>query len=120
METITIDEFVERLGKYKGHYIVAILEGNIDTEIDMDLAKINKEEDSIEIVFNKTKRKISGENLKINIHQIKNIESDEEKEFYIYFDSKQRIIFFTDMKVLLNYKLLKWEKTAYYISKASI
>ena len=91
METITLEEFIERLSKYKGDSIVAMLEGNIDTEIDMNLSEVNKEDDIIEIIFNKTKRKICGENLKIDIHQIKNIESDEDTEFYIYFDSNQRI-----------------------------
>ena len=109
METITLEEFIERLSKYKGDSIVAMLEGNIDTEIDMNLSEVNKEDDIIEIIFNKTKIKICGENLKIDIHQIKNIESDEDTEFYIYFDSNQRIIFFTDMHVLLNYNLQKWE-----------
>lgn len=109
METITLEEFIERLSKYKGDSIVTMLEGNIDTEIDMNLSEVNKEDDIIEIIFNKTKRKICGENLKIDIHQIKNIESDEDTEFYIYFDSNQRIIFFTDMDVLLNYNLQKWE-----------
>ena len=105
METITLEEFIERLSKYKGDSIVTMLEGNIDTEIDMNLSEVNKEDDIIEIIFNKTKRKICGEKLKINIHQIRDIESDEDTEFYIYFDSNQRIIFFTDMDVLLNYNL---------------
>lgn len=109
METITLEEFIERLSKYKGDSIVTMLEGNIDTEIDMNLSEVNKEDDIIEIIFNKTKRKICGEKLKINIHQIRDIESDEDTEFYIYFDSNQRIIFFTDMDVLLNYNLQKWE-----------
>lgn len=109
METITLEEFIERLSKYKGDSIVTMLEGNIDTEIDMNLSEVNKEDDIIEIIFNKTKRKICGEKLKIDIHQIKNIESDEDTEFYIYFDSNQRVIFFTDMDVLLNYNLQKWE-----------
>ena len=109
METITPEEFIERFGKYKGHNIIAMLEGNIDTEIDMNLSEVNKEDDSIEIIFNKTKRKICGEKLKIDIHQISDIESDEDTEFYISLDSNQRIIFFTDMRVLLNYNLQKWE-----------
>ena len=109
METITPEEFIERFGKYKGHNIIAMLEGNIDTEIDMNLSEVNKEDDSIEIIFNKTKRKICGEKLKIDIHQISDIESDEDTEFYISLDSNQRIIFFTDMHVLLNYNLQKWE-----------
>lgn len=109
METITLEEFIERLSKYKGDSIVAMLEGNIDIEIDMNLSEVNKEDDSIEIIFNKTKRKICGEKLKIDIHQISDIESDEDTEFYISFDSNQRIIFFTDMRVLLNYNLQKWE-----------
>ena len=109
METITLEEFIERLSKYKGDSIVAMLEGNIDIEIDMNLSEVNKEDDSIEIIFNKTKRKICGEKLKIDIHQISDIESDEDTEFYISLDSNQRIIFFTDMRVLLNYNLQKWE-----------
>ena len=109
METITPEEFIERFGKYKGHNIIAMLEGNIDTEIDMKLADVIKEKNIIKIVFNKTKRKIYGEKLKIDTHQIKKIESDEDTEFYISFDSNQRIIFFTDMRVLLNYNLQKWE-----------
>lgn len=109
METITLEEFIERLSEYKGDSIVAMLEGNIDIEIDMNLSEVNKEDDSIEIIFNKTKRKICGEKLKIDIHQISDIESDEDTEFYISLDSNQRIIFFTDMRVLLNYNLQKWE-----------
>ena len=107
METITLEEFIERLSKYKGDSIVAMLEGNIDTEIDMNLSEVKQKDDIIEIIFNKTKRKICGEKFKIDIHQIKNIESDEDTEFYIYFDSNQRVIFFTDIKVWLNYNLVK-------------
>ena len=107
METITLEEFIERLSKYKGDSIVTMLEGNIDTEIDMNLSEVNQNDDIIEIIFNKTKRKICGEKFKIDIHQIKNIESDEDTEFYIYFDSNQRVIFFTDIKVWLNYNLVK-------------
>lgn len=107
METITLEEFIERLSKYKGDSIVTMLEGNIDTEIDMNLSEINQKDDIIEIIFNKTKRKICGDKFKIDIHQIKNIESDEDTEFYIYFDSNQRVIFFTDIKVWLNYNLVK-------------
>ena len=103
METITLEEFIERLSKYKGDSIVAMLEGNIDTEIDMNLSEVNKEDDIIEIIFNKTKRKICGENLKIDIHQIKNIESDEDTEFYIYLKGGQKIIVFTDTDVWGNY-----------------
>ena len=119
METITPDEFIERFGKYKGHNIIAMLEGNIDTEIDMKLADVIKEKNIIKIVFNKTKRKIYGEKLKIDTHQIKKIESDEDTEFYISFDSNQRIIFFTDMMVLLNYDYSKYDKQN-CIDKASI
>ena len=107
METIILEEFIERLSKYKGDSIVTMLEGNIDTEIDMNLSEVNKKDDIIEIIFNKTKRKICGDKFKIDIHQIKNIESDEDTEFYIYFDSNQRVIFFTDIKVWLNYNLVK-------------
>lgn len=107
METITLEEFIERLSKYKEDNIVAMLEGNIDTEIHMNLSEVNKKDDIIEIIFNKTKRKICGDKFKIDIHQIKNIESDEDTEFYIYFDSNQRVIFFTDIKVWLNYNLVK-------------
>ena len=107
METITLEEFIERLSKYKGDSIVTMLEGNIDTEIDMNLSEVKKKDDIIEIIFNKTKRKICGDKFKIDIHQIKNIESDEDTEFYIYFDSNQRVIFFTDIKVWLNYNLVK-------------
>ena len=54
METITPEEFIERFGKYKGHNIIAMLEGNIDTEIDMKLADVIKEKNIIKIIFNKT------------------------------------------------------------------
>ena len=107
METITPEEFIERLSKYKEENIVVMLEGNIDTEIHMNLSQVNKKDDIIEIIFNKTKRKICGDKFKIDIHQVKNIESDEDTEFYIYFDSNQRVIFFTDIKVWLNYNLVK-------------
>ena len=107
METITLEEFIERLSKYKENNIVTMLEGNIDTEINMNLSEVKKKDDIIEIIFNKTKRKICGDKFKIDIHQIKNIESDEDTEFYIYFDSNQRVIFFTDIKVWLNYNLVK-------------
>lgn len=107
METITIDEFIERLGQYKGKNIVAELEGNINTEIDMNLTEIEQEKGFIEITFNKTKRKICGDKFRINIHQIKKIESDEDTELYVYFDSNQKIIFFTDFDVLLCYHVQK-------------
>ena len=76
----------------------------------MELAEVNKDENFIELIYNKNKRKIFGNSLKINVHQIKNIESDEDTEFYIYLDGEQRIIIFTDMQVLMNYNLLIWIK----------
>ena len=107
METITIDELIEKLKKFENKYVVVRLEGNIEEEIDMDIKEVNKEEDFIELIYNKTKRDVFGKSLKINLHQIKNIESDEDTEFYIYLDEEQKIIIFTDMQVLMNYNLLK-------------
>ena len=108
MEAITIDELIEKLKKFENDYIVVKLEGNIEEEIDMHFAEVNKENDFIKLIYNKTKRDVFGRSIKINIHQIKNIESDEDTEFYIYLDGEQKIIIFTDMKVLMNYNLLKW------------
>lgn len=107
METITIDELIEKLKKFENKYVVVRLEGNIEEKINMDLEEVNKEEDFIELIYNKTKREVFGRSLKINFHQIKNIESDEDTEFYIYLDEEQKIIIFTDMQVLMNYNLLK-------------
>lgn len=109
MEAITVDELIEKLKKLEDKFITTRLEGNIEEEIDMELAETNKDENFIELIYNKNKRKVFGNSLKINVHQIKNIESDEDTEFYISLDSNQRIIFFTDMRVLLNYNLQKWE-----------
>ena len=109
MEAITVDELIEKLKKLEDKFITTRLEGNIEEEIDMKLAEVNKDEDFIELIYNKNKRKVFGNSLKINVHQIKNIESDEDTEFYIYLDGEQRIIIFTDMQVLMNYNLLKWK-----------
>lgn len=109
MEAITVDELIEKLKKFEDKFITTRLEGNIEEEIDMKLAEVNKDEDFIELIYNKNKRKVFGNSLKINFHQIKKIESDEDTEFYIYLDGEQRIIIFTDMQVLMNYNLLKWK-----------
>ena len=111
MEAITVDELIEKLKKFEDKSIITRLEGNIEEEIDMKLAEVNKEKDFIQLIYNKNKRKIFGKSLKINFHQIKKIESDEDTEFYIYLDGEQRIIIFTDMKVLMNYNLLKWKNS---------
>ena len=107
MEAITIDELIEKLKKFENKYIVVRLEGNIEEEIDMDFKEVNKEEDFIELIYNKTKRDVFGKSLKINLHQIKNIESDEDTEFYIYLDGEQIVAIFTDMQVLMNYRLFR-------------
>lgn len=111
MEAITVDELIEKLKKFEDKFITTRLEGNIEEEIDMELAEVNKDKDFIELIYNKNKRKVFGNSLKINFHQIKKIESDEDTEFYIYLDGEQRIIIFTDMKVLMNYNLLKWKNS---------
>lgn len=115
MEAITIDELIEKLKKFEDKSIIVRLEGNIEEEIDMELAEVNKEEDFIEIVYNKTKRETFGKSLRINLHQIKNIESNEDIEFYIFLDGNQKVIIFTDMEVLLNYNLLNWRSRGKYI-----
>lgn len=107
MEAITIDELIEKLRKFEDKSIITKLEGNIEEEIDMELAEVNKRKDFIELIYNKNKRKIFGKSLKINLHQIKNIESDEDTEFYIYLDTEQKIIIFTDMDVYYNYSVWK-------------
>ena len=109
MEAITVDELIEKLKKFEDKFITTRLEGNIEEEIDMELAEVNKDKDFIELIYNKNKRKVFGNSLKINFHQIKKIESDEDTEFYIYLDGEQKIIIFTDMQVLMNYNLLKWK-----------
>lgn len=101
MEAITVDELIQKLQKFENNYIVTRLEGNIEASIEMQLNEVKIEDDYIDIKYNKSKRRINGENLKINLHQIKNIESDEDTEFYIYLDTEQRIIIFTDIDVLL-------------------
>ena len=111
MEAITVDELIEKLKKFEDKFITTRLEGNIEEEIDMELAEVNKDKDFIELIYNKNKRKVFGNSLKINFHQIKKIESDDDTEFYIYLDGEQRIIIFTDMKVLMNYNLLKWKNS---------
>lgn len=116
MEAITLDELIEKLKKFKDKSIITRLEGNIEEEIDMDLNEVNKKMDFIELIYNKNKRKVFGNSLKINFHQIKNIESDEDTEFYIYLDTEQKIIIFTDIDVYFNYSVLKITNN---ISKAS-
>ena len=66
-------------------------------------------------IYNKNKRDVFGKSLRINLHQIKNIESDEDTEFYIHLDGNQKVIIFTDMKVLMNYNLLNWSNRGKYI-----
>ena len=85
MEAITIDELIEKLKKFEDKYIVVVLEGNIQEKIRMELAEVNKDKD---------KRDVFGKALRINLHQIKNIESDEDTEFYIYLDGNQKVILF--------------------------
>ncbi len=116
METITIDELIEKLKKIEGKGIITRMEGNIEGEIDMKLDEINKEKDFIKIVYNKNKRKVFGDSLKINFHQIKSIDSDEDTEFYIYLDGDQRIIIFTDIDIYFNYTVLMIRNN---LSKAS-
>lgn len=115
MEAITIDELIEKLKKFENEYIVAVLEGNIQEKISMDLEKVNKDKDFIELIYNKNKRDVFGKVLRINLHQIKNIESDEDTEFYIYLDGNQKVIIFTDMEILINYNLLNWRNRGRYI-----
>lgn len=108
MEAITIDKLIERLKKFENEYIVVVLEGNIEERIDMELSDAKKDEDFIEIIYNKNKREVLGKSLKINLHQIKNIKTNEDKEFYIYLDGEQKVIIFTNIEVLENYNLLKF------------
>ena len=115
MEEITVDELIEKLKKFENEYIVVVLEGNIQEKISMDFAEVNKDKDFIELIYNKNKRDVFGKSLRINLHQIKNIESDEDTEFYIYLDGNQKVIIFTDMKVLMNYNLLNWSNRGKYI-----
>lgn len=110
MEAITVDELIEKLKKFENEHIITRLEGNIEASIDMEFNEVKIKYDYIEMTYNKSKRNICGENLKINFHQIKNIESDEDTEFYIYLDTEQRIIIFTDMHVLIGYDISKWER----------
>ncbi len=114
MKTITIEELIEKLKKFKNEYILVVLEGNIQEKISMHLTEVNKEKDYIEMVYNKTKSIEFGKSLRINIHQIKNIESNEDAEFYIYLDGNQKVIIFTDMKVLINHNLLNWINKCIY------
>lgn len=76
----------------------------------MDFAEANKEDNYIQIVYNKTKRDVFGKSIKIDINQIEYIKSDEDTEFYIYLNENQRIIIFTDMQVLMNYRFFKLSK----------
>lgn len=115
MEAITVDELIEKLKKFENEYIVVVLEGNIHEKISMEFAEVNKDKDFIELIYNKNKRDVFGKSLRINLHQIKNIETDEDTEFYIYLDGNQKVIIFTDMKVFMNYNLLNWSKRGKYI-----
>lgn len=119
MEAITIDKLIERLKKFENEYIVVVLEGNIEERIDMELSDAKKDEDFIEIIYNKNKREVLGKSLKINLHQIKNIETNEDKEFYIYLDGEQKVIIFTNIEVLENYNLLKFNNKNSWKNKAS-
>ena len=83
MEAITVDELIEKLKKFEDKSIITRLEGSIEEEIDMELNEVNKQGDFIELIYNKNKRKVFGNSLKINFHQIKNIESDEDTEFSV-------------------------------------
>ena len=115
MEAITVDELIEKLKKFENEYIVVVLEGNIHEKISMEFAEVNKDKDFIELIYNKNKRDVFGKSLRINLYQIKNIETDEDTEFYIYLDGNQKVIIFTDMKVFMNYNLLNWSKRGKYI-----
>lgn len=115
MEAITVDELIEKLKKFENEYIVVVLEGNIHEKISMEFSEVNKDKDFIELIYNKNKRDVFGKSLRINLHQIKNIETDEDTEFYIYLDGNQKVIIFTDMKVLMNYNLLNWSNRGKYI-----
>lgn len=107
MEAITVDELIEKLKKFEDESIITRLEGNIEEEIDMKLAEVNKRKDFIELIYDKNKYNVFGKSLKINFHQIKNIESDEDTEFYIYLDEEQKIIIFTDIDVYYNYSVFR-------------
>lgn len=115
MEAITVDELIEKLKKFENEYIVVVLEGNIHEKINMEFEEVNKDKDFIELIYNKNKRDVFGKSLRINLHQIKNIESDEDTEFYIYLDGNQKVIIFTDMEVFMNYNLLNWSNRGKYI-----
>ena len=115
MEAITVDELIEKLKKFENEYIVVVLEGNIHEKISMEFAEVNKDKDFIELIYNKNKRDVFGKSLRINLYQIKNIETDEYTEFYIYLDGNQKVIIFTDMKLFMNYNLLNWSKRGKYI-----
>ena len=105
MEEITIEEFIEKIKKYYNKAIYIKLEGNIGEEISTKLDEVRKFRNVIEIIYERTKRKFFGENLKINIEKIEKIESDEDTEFYIYLQGEQKIIIFTDLDVWSSYAL---------------
>lgn len=53
MEAITIDELIEKLKKFENKNIVVVLEGNIEEKIEMKLAETTKDEDFIELIYDK-------------------------------------------------------------------
>lgn len=113
MEEITIDEFIEKIKKYYNKTIYIKLEGGIEEEIDSQLGEVKKFIDNIEIIYEKTKRNFFGESLKINIHKIEKIESDEDTEFYIHLKGEQKVIIFTDVDVWASYSLYKLANPEY-------
>ena len=100
-EVITIEEFLERIKKYYNEEIYIEFEGDIRGEIKTKLNEVKIYRNVIQIIYDRSKRNFFGEKLEINIYKIEKIESDEDTEFYIYFDSNQRVIFYPFRGVLI-------------------
>lgn len=113
MELITIEELVDKLSNMIDENVVFIFEGDIVGDIDMKLFRVKKDDDYLEIRYNKAKRKVLGDSIKINIHQITKIEMEDNTEFYIHLDGRQKILIYTDMLNLIYYRLERYAKIDY-------
>lgn len=110
MKTITIEELIENLEKDENRDVVLVLEGNIEQKINMKIAEVNIDRGYMEIVYDKSRQYTLGKSLKINIHQIKKIESDEDIDFFIHLDGEQKVIIFTDDMDYCHYNISRMGK----------
>lgn len=110
MKLIDIKELVENLNNDEKKDVKLVLEGNIEQKIDMTISEVNIDREYMKIVYDKSRQYTLGKSIKVNIHQIKKIESDEDIDFFIYLDGEQKVMIFTEPMDFFNYKISKFEK----------